>query len=229
MKNIVVTGASSGLGKHISMKLIEEGYEVIGLSRTVPDDCKFKTLKCDVGDFNNVKQCFKEIRKTFDVHALINAAGIASMNLFIMTPAYKMEQIIKTNVLGTMFCSQEALKIFARQKDSRNVILNFSTIAVSIALKGESVYVASKAAVEGFSRTIAKEAADFNCNVNTIAPGPVDTKLIKGINRAQIDKIIEQQTIQNKAKKSDIFDICKLLLSEEAKNITGQLINVKGV
>ena len=66
MKNIVVTGASSGLGNHICTKLVEEGYDVIGLSRTIPENCNFKTLKCDVGDFDNVKQSFREIKKTFE-------------------------------------------------------------------------------------------------------------------------------------------------------------------
>ena len=129
----------------------------------------FDFFECDVGDYIQVKKTFKKIRKeVFEPHILINAAGIASMNLFLTTPPSKMEQIMRTNVLGTMFCCQEALKLFARQKNVRNTIINFSTIAVNIALKGESVYVASKGAVESFSRTLSKEAADFNCTVNTI-------------------------------------------------------------
>lgn len=225
---IVVTGASSGIGKHICKELTNDGINVIGLSRSKPSDVNYDHIQCDVSDSDEVKQAFKLIKKNFKPNALINAAGIASMNLFITTPPKKMKQILSTNVLGTMYCSQQALKIFARSKE-RTSIINFSTIAVSIALKGESVYVASKAAVEAFGQTLAKEAGDFNCTVNTIAPGPVETNLIKGLSENQINKIIDRQSIQEKATPQDILNVCKLLLSNEAKDITGQTINVKGV
>ena len=224
---IIVTGASSGLGKHICKELTNDGTDVIGISRTKPEDVNYDHIQCDVSNSEEVKEAFKSIKK-FNPKALINAAGIASMNLFITTPPKKMDEIISTNVLGTMYCCQQALKIFARSSD-RTTIINFSTIAVSIALKGESVYVASKAAIEAFSRTLAKEAGDFNCTVNTIAPGPVETNLIKGLSESQIKNIIDRQSIQEKATPQDILNICKLLLSNEAKDITGQIFNVKGV
>jgi len=229
-KNIIITGASSGLGNEICTCFKELGFNVVGLSRNKPVKPLFDFLECDVGDYIQVKKTFKKIKKEiFEPHVLINAAGIASMNLFLTTPPSKMEQIMRTNVLGTMFCCQEALKLFARQKNARNTIINFSTIAVNIALKGESVYVASKGAVESFSRTLSKEAADFNCTVNTIAPGPVDTNLTKGLTEQQINNIVSHQAIQEKASKKDIFNVCKLLISEEAKDITGQIFNIKGV
>ena len=227
-KNIIVTGSSSGLGKFICEQATNEGFNVIGLARSETKDAKFKTFQCDISDHKEVKNVFKQIKKNFEPHILINAAGIASMNLFLTTPPSKMEQIISTNVLGTMFCCQEALKNFARQKN-KNFILNFSTIAVSLSLKGESVYVASKGAVESFSKTLAREAADFNCNVNVIAPGPVDTKLISGIADSKIEDIVNAQIINEKASKDDIWRICKLLISDNSKDITGQSINVKGV
>ena len=79
--------------------------------------------------------------------------------------------------------------------------INFSTIAVALALKGESVYVASKAGVEAFSRSFAREMSDFNIRVNCIAPGPIKTDLLRGITDTQIEKITSQQIIQKKFKK----------------------------
>lgn len=227
MKNIIVTGSSSGLGEYICDAALQEGLNPIGLARTPADHSRFVTFQCDVSDYSQVKNTFKHIKKNNEPHVLINTAGIASMNLFITTPPKKMQQILNTNVLGTMYCCQEALKCFARQK-SRNLIINFSTIAVSLSLKGESVYVASKGAVESFSKTLAREAADFNCNVNVIAPGPVDTKLISGISDNKIQDIINNQMINQKATKKDVWKLCKLLMLEEAKDITGEVINVKG-
>lgn len=227
IKNIVVTGSSSGLGKHICERAVSESFNVIGLSRSEINNTTFNTIRCDISDFDQVKKSFREIKKTFEPHVLINAAGIASMNLFLTTPHLNMQQIVNTNILGTMYCSQLALKSFARQKE-KNHIINFSTIAVALSLKGESVYVASKAAIESFSKTLAREAADFNCNVNVIAPGPVDTKLISGIPDNKIQEIINAQYICEKATKEDVWKLCKLLISDNAKDITGQVINVKG-
>lgn len=227
-KCIIVTGASSGLGNFFCKQLAEDGFDVIGLSRTAPEKPNFTYIPCDVSNFDDVKKAFRIIKKDFHPTVLINAAGIASMNLFITTPHTKMQQIINTNVLGTMYCCQQALKLFIRTKDLTSIV-NFSTIAVNIALKGESVYIASKAAIEAFSRTLAKEAGDFNCNVNTIAPGPVDTNLIKGLSEKQIKDIIDRQSICEKATTQEILKICKILFSEDAKDITGQVINVKGV
>mgnify|MGYP001340261273 CR=1 FL=1 len=227
MKNIIVTGSSSGLGEYICDAALLEGLNPIGLARTPANHSRFITFECDVSDHTQVKNTFKQIKKKNEPHVLINTAGIASMNLFLTTPPKKMQQIVNTNVLGTMYCCQEALKCFVRQKN-RNLIINFSTIAVPLSLKGESVYVASKGAVESFSKTLARESADFNCNVNVIAPGPVDTKLISGIPDSKIQDIVNHQIINQKATKKDIWKLCKLLMLDEAKDITGEIINVKG-
>lgn len=226
---IVVSGASSGIGKHIAETASSCGFEVIGLSRSKVNS-NFTSIECDISNHDEVKLFFKSIKKKTNFTSLINAAGIASMNLFLSTPADKMEEIMKTNVLGTMYCSQHALKIFARTKsDNHSSIINFSTIAVPLALKGESVYVASKGAIEAFSRSLAREASDFNCNVNTIAPGPIDTNLINKIADQKIDAIVRRQIIQEKASKEDIWNICNFLISPESSTISGQVINVQGV
>jgi 3-oxoacyl-[acyl-carrier protein] reductase len=108
-------------------------------------------------------------------------------------------------------------------------IINFSTIAVPLALAGESVYVASKAGVEGFSRTFAREVADFNITVNCIAPGPIDTDLIAKVPAASIDKIVSRQVVRRKGTPDDIWNIVSFLLGAQADMVSGQVINVGGV
>ena len=107
--------------------------------------------------------------------------------------------------------------------------INFSTIAVALALKGESVYVASKAGVESFSRTFAREMADFNVRVNCIAPGPSQSVLLRGITDKQIEKIISQQIIQKQFQKSDVCDLVELLIDEKSASLSGQVLNIGGV
>jgi len=98
-----------------------------------------------------------------------------------------------------------------------------------LGLKGESIYVASKAGVEGFTKSFAREMADFNINVNCIAPGPIDTDLIKGVSNQQIQKIIDQQIIKKKFNEDDICNLVDTLLDIKASSISGQVLNVGGV
>ena len=114
-----------------------------------------------------------------------------------------------------------------RQNDG--CFINFSTIAVPLALKGESIYVASKAGVEAFSRTFAREVADFNLRVNCISPGPINTDLVEGLNADQINKVASQQIIQKQFMQSDVCDLVELLLDPKASSISGQVIHVGGV
>ena len=107
--------------------------------------------------------------------------------------------------------------------------INFSSIAVALALKGESIYAASKAGVESFSKAFAREVADFNIRVNCIAPGSIQTDLLKGITETQINNIISQQVIPKQFKKSDICDLIELLINEKSSSISGQVISVGGV
>ena len=99
---------------------------------------------------------------------------------------------------------------------------------MSIGLKGESVYVASKAGVEAFSRVLSNELSQFKITVNCIAPGPIKTNLLKGISNKQIEEIIKYQIIEKEMKTIDIVKMVKLLLNEESENLTGQVLHVGG-
>ena len=159
--------------------------------------------------------------------AFINAAGVASMNMAVTTDEITVQKQIQTNLVGTIYCCQLFAPIMLRQK--KGSFINFSTLAVRLALKGESIYAASKAGVEVFSRTFAKEMADFNVRVNCIAPGPIRTDLLKGITDSQIQKITAQQIIPKQFQKSDVCDLVELLLDEKASSLSGQVLNLGGV
>lgn len=149
------------------------------------------------------------------------------MNLAVITDHKTVNNIIQTNLIGTINCCQLFSPLMIRQK--RGSFINFSTIAVALALKGESVYAASKAGVENFTRSFAREMSDFNINVNCIAPGPIKTDLLKGITQNQIDKIISQQIINKQFTPEDICDLVEVLLDKRSSSINGQIINVGGV
>ena len=224
---IVITGASKGLGRAICERLLSTKVEVFGLARDV-SEVPFPAMSCDVSSYEEVKVVAQKLKRDGrKIEALINAAGIASMNLAVTTPPKVSKQIIKTNLLGTIYCCQLMSPLLIRNK--KGSIINFSTIAVALGLKGESIYAASKAGVEGFTRAFAREMAEFNVNVNCIAPGPISTKLLKGISSAQIDKIVSQQIIPKQFTPEAISDVVELLLDSRSKSLSGQLLHVGGV
>ena len=223
---IVVTGASKGLGAAIVERLTQEGHDVFGLARNT-EDLIVDGMSCDVSSYEQVKAVAQHLKKSsFVVDAVINAAGIASMNLAITTPPHVTQDLIQTNLVGTIYCSQLFAPIMLRRK--QGAIINFSTIAVALGLKGESIYAASKAGVEGFSRAFAREMADFNVRVNCIAPGPINTDLLKGVSDAQIQKIVSQQVIPKQFEPSDVCDLVELLIDERARSLSGQVFYVGG-
>lgn len=226
-RTLLITGASSGLGKHIAVAALAEGWQVIGIARTPPpDNPGFDFVSLDVSDAPAVARFFKTLRGR-DIWGLVNAAGIASMNLAVTTPAQTMARIVGVNLLGTMYCSVEAAKLFARRKEGR--IVNFSTIAVPLAIAGESVYAASKAGVETFSRCLARELAALGVTVNVIAPGPVSTPLLAGLGQEKIRAVIERQIIPRQATPDDIWRLLRFILSDDSAMLTGETLHVGGV
>ncbi len=223
---IVVTGASRGLGAHCALRLHETGYRVVGLGRKPAKSSPFEMRVADVADAASVSAALGDLKRDKSVYGLINAAGIASMNLVITTPPETVRRIIETNLIGTIFCCQAVAPAMVKRGGGR--IINFSTLGVPLAIKGEAVYIASKAGVEGFSRAFAREMAPHGVTVNTIAPGPIDTALIEKVPRQKIDEVVGRQLIPRQGEPEDVWNIVSLLLSAESSMITGQTIHVGG-
>lgn len=224
---IVVTGASRGLGRAVCERLVAQGVSVFGLARQV-QGLPFPALACDVADHDAVRRAAQALRHSgVPVSGLINAAGVASMNLALTTPAEVSRRLINTNLLGTIYCCQLLGPLLVRQRCG--AIINFSTIAVALGLRGESVYAASKAGVEGFTRAFAREMADFGINVNCIAPGPIDTDLLKGVSATQVADIVARQVIPRQFTADAVCDLVELLLDPRAAAIAGQVLHVGGV
>ena len=223
---IIVTGASRGLGRAVAERLISSGREVLSLSRTsegAPGD----SVTCDVSDYEAVKAVAQSLRKEKrEIEGLVNAAGIASMNLAVTTPPSMTQKLIQTNLAGTIHCCQLFAPLMIRKKAGS--IINFSTIAVTLGLKGESIYAASKAGVEGFSRAFAREMADFDIRVNCVAPGPIKTDLLKGVSDEQIDAIVAQQILPKLFLPDDVADLCEFLHGPQSQSLSGQVLKVGG-
>lgn len=223
---IVVTGASRGLGRAVCDRLASKNIAVTGLARNV-EGLPFPAISCNVSSYEDVHAAARKVREGgVRVQGLVNVAGIASMNLALTTPPNVSHDIINVNLLGTIFCCQKFVPLMVRHK--AGVVVNFSTIAVAIGLKGESIYAASKAGVEGFTRAFAREVADFNIRVNCIAPGPIATDLLKGVTSKQIDNIVAHQIITRQFTPDAVCDLVELLLDQRSNSLSGQVLHVGG-
>ena len=225
-RHIVITGASRGLGLHMARKALAEGYSVTGLARTPDENAGFPMLACDVTNPTDVARCFAALRKQ-PLWALINAAGAASMHLHLTTPPETMRHRVACNLLGTMYCSAEAGRIFARRRAGR--IITFSSIAVALGLEGEASYVAAKAGVEGFTRAFAREMAAFGVTVNAVAPGPIPTRLIAGVPEEKIVALRARQILPRPLAADDVWNVVSWLLEERSASLSGEVLHVGGV
>ena len=223
---IIVTGASQGLGLAICNRLSSAGVSVLGLARNVAG-LPFLAMPCDVTNYEQMQNIAKGLqRDKTQVFGLINAAGTAAMNLALTTPPEVTQRVITTNLMGTIYSCQLFTPLLVRNKRGR--IINFSTIAVALGLPGESIYAASKAGVEAFSRSFAREVGGFGITVNCIAPGPIATNLLNGISAEQVTAVVDRQIIKQQYSPGAVCDLVELLLQDNSAALTGQVLHVGG-
>jgi 3-oxoacyl-[acyl-carrier protein] reductase len=226
LKTLVVTGASRGIGRHVAEQAATNGFRVIGLSRSAAEVPGVEMRSCDVADANAVKAVLSDLRRDENLYGLINAAGVLATSLTVTGSAETAHRIITTNLFGTIHCCQTLGKMLMRRGIGR--IINFSSVAVTLSIKGEGNYVASKAGVEGFSRTFARELGGYGVTVNVVAPGPIETGMIASVPPAMIAQLVAQQFIPRQATVEDIWALVQFLLSPQSAMISGEVIHVGG-
>lgn len=220
----LITGSRKGIGRYLTEYFLKRGHQVIGCSRQ-PSDLvhpRYEHLLIDVSQESDISHLITHIQKTWGrLDNVINNAGIACMNHVLLTPLTSVHDIFQTNFVGTFLVCREATRLMIRQKSGR--IVNFTSVAVPLEIEGEAVYAASKAAVETFSRILAKELAPHAITVNVIGPGPTETDLIKNIPKEKIDAILNKQKLKKLTEMGEISQVIEKWLHPESL-ITGQIV-----
>ena len=227
MKTLIITGASRGIGFYLSNILQKAGFKIIGIARNFPSDINFEGIICDVSNGERVQAVFSEFKRDKTIYGLINCAGILHTKAVASIPTKHISEIIDTNVKGTIYCCKNIIRPLLTHGSGR--IINFSSIAASCALRGDSVYSASKSAIETFTKSFAKEISDRSITVNCISPGVIKTDMTKDLNDDQFLNLVSRQIIHKDASFKDILNSVNFLLSEESNMITGQSLNIGGV
>ncbi|MEX0321439.1 MAG: SDR family NAD(P)-dependent oxidoreductase [Puniceicoccaceae bacterium] len=227
---VIITGTSKGIGAHLARHYLHNGWIVAGCSRgeSTIEDPNYHHTSLDVGDERAVTAMVREVAKRFGkVDALLNNAGIASMNAALLTPGSTMESVFRTNCFGAFYFARECAKLMLKQKSGR--IVFFTTVARPLRLEGEIAYAASKAAVESVTQILARELGQDGITVNAVGPTPIDTDLIRGVSDEAIQQLLERQAIRRIGEPADVANVVDFFLQEESSFVTGQILYLGGV
>ncbi len=230
-KNVFISGASRGIGKAIAYHFANNNFVVVGTSRNEFEfDQKSDNLiplKLDVTSRDDVADCF-EMLKSKDLlpKILINNAGITSDQIFLRMKNEDWDNVINTNLNGVFNLSKIFVKNMIKQKEGR--IINISSISGLMGNPGQVNYSSSKAALNGFTKSLAKELGSRNITVNCIAPGYIETDMTSYIDENQKKKLLETIPLKRLGKSEDVAKLVSFLSSNEASYITGQTISIDG-
>jgi 3-oxoacyl-[acyl-carrier protein] reductase len=230
MKTIVITGTRKGIGRAMAEHYLNNDWQVVGCSRGASDlkHDHYRHFSLDVSDEDAVVNMARRLKSDYGgMDALVNNAGIASMNHALLTPAKTVNRILQTNVVGTFLLCREMAKLMRRRSNGR--IVNFTTVAHPLNLEGEAIYAASKAAVESLTRILARELAAFNITVNAVGPTPIETDLIRGVPEAKMQALLDRQAIPRMGAVDDVINAVDFFLRGESDFVTGQVIYLGGV
>jgi len=227
---IIITGTRKGIGRYLAEQYLQEGDIVYGCSRRICDieHPNYHHIRLDVSDEAEVVSFVRNVYKNHKhIDVLINNAGCAAMNHFLLTPYTTAQRVFNTNFMGTFLMCREVAKYMVKAKTGR--IVNYSTVAVALNLHGELVYSASKAAVEQLTRVLADEIGESGITVNAVGPTPIDTDLIKNVPEEKLQDLLSHQCIKRFGKFEDVKNVIDFFLRPESDFVTAQTIYLGGV
>jgi len=238
MKTVLVTGGSRGIGKSISTTLGISHHVVVGyvnsedkaaevVNEITESGGSASSVEINISSKESVDKAFKIIEDAYgSVDILINNAGITKDNILPRMKEDEWLDVIQTNLSGSFYTSQRAIKHMMKNKWGRIVFIS-SVVGMS-GNQGQANYAASKAGLIGLSKSISKELGSRNITSNVIAPGYIETDMTSFLNDENKENIIEQLSIKRIGKPEDISNVVAFLCNDESEYITGQVIPVDG-
>ena len=237
-KIILVTGASRGIGKQIAVELGEAGGVVIGTATTDSGASNISAylkdhniagtgLSLNVCDEQSIQSCLKEIADQFgDINILVNNAGITRDNLLMRMKSEDWDDVYSTNVRSIFLLSKACMRAMMKARYGR--IINISSVVGSTGNPGQTNYASSKAAIDGFTKSLAREVGNRGITVNSIAPGFIETDMTDQLGEDRIKQITETIPVGRLGSTEDVANAVKFLASDQAGYITGHTLQVNG-
>jgi len=238
-KNVIISGASRGIGKAIALHLAKEGAnisfnylksidEAFAIEKEIGTlGVKAKSFQADIKDFEAVKKWVNDTKEIFGtIDIVINNAGIIRDKALMLMDVSDWKDVINTNLDGVFNLTKATLVTLLKQKSGN--IVNITSVSGKIGLPRQTNYSAAKAGIIGFTKALAKEVGPYNIRVNAVAPGFIETDMLKDLKKEYVDMMLAQVPLGRFGKAEEVAKVVKFLVSEESKYVTGQTIVIDG-
>jgi 3-oxoacyl-[acyl-carrier protein] reductase len=233
-RTVVVTGASRGLGLAIATTLSRSGFKVVGVARS--ESLGFAKARqalagalhfqaCDLSDIAALPALARSLRAAHGpLYGLVNNAGIGTAGVLATMAEAKIEELVRLNLTSPMVLTKYVVRQMMTLRRGRIVIL--SSVAATSGFRGLSAYSATKAALIGFTRSLAREVGELGITVNAVAPGFVATEMTHDLDEAERGQIARRSALKRMAEPQDVADAVDYLMSDRADSVTGTVLTV---
>jgi 3-oxoacyl-[acyl-carrier protein] reductase len=238
-KTVIISGATRGIGRAIAIDLAGEGanisFSFLKSNKDAEDlvkeieylGVKVKSFQVDIRDYDGVKSWVDSTKELFGgIDIAINNAGVIKDKALALMEPDDWHEVINTNLDGTFNLTRAVIITFMKQKSG--VIVNITSVSGIAGMSRQTNYSASKAGIIGFTKSLAKEVASYNIRVNAVAPGFIETDMLKDLKEEYKSQIIKQIPLCRLGRPEEVARVVKFLASDEAGYITGQTIVIDG-
>jgi len=238
-KTVIISGATRGIGRAIAIELAREGtsisFNFLKNNKDAEDlekEIKYlganvKSFQVDIRDYDAVKSWVDNTKELFGgIDIVVNNAGIIKDKALALMELNDWYEVINTNLDGTFNLTRAAIITFIKQRSG--VILNITSVSGIVGMPGQTNYAASKGGIIGFTKSLAKEVASYNIRVNAVAPGFIETDMLKNLKEEHKSQIIKQIPLGRLGRPEEVAKVAKFLVSDQASYITGQTIIIDG-
>jgi 3-oxoacyl-[acyl-carrier protein] reductase len=238
MRNVLVTGASRGLGLGIARRLSAVGYRVIAVARGKSKQINEAIAEAergnhaplhfapfDLGKIDEIPELVRKLRREFGpLYGLVNNAAVGHDGALAMMHNSKIEELVRLNTLSPIVLTKYVVRSMMAQGVGR--IVNVASIIGFTGYSGLSAYAATKASMIGFTRSLAREVGRLNINVNAVAPGFLDTDMTHALFGEQRQRVVRRSALRRLAGVEDVANAVEYLLGDGARNISGTVLTV---
>lgn len=233
MKNVIVTGTSGMLGEAIAANLLSEGYRVIGISRRNPlseslvTNHNYSHEVFDLQKISKIPDLVSRITSQFGpIYGLVNNSALGIDSVLATMHSKDITDLLQINLNAPIELAKHSIRGMLVQRVGR--VVNITSVVAHTGYKGLSVYASTKAGLEGFTKSLAREIGKRNITVNNVAPGFMPTEMTSGLGEEQLSQIRRRTPLGRLVTSQEVADAVSFLLSEKASGITGHTLTVDG-
>ena len=239
MRNVIVTGGSRGLGLGIARTLTASGHHVVAIARRETDalsnairdagECGVGAIRfrqADLNELSGLAGLAKGIRDEFGpIYGLVNNAGIGTSGLLASMSDAQIEELFHLNVVSTLTLTKHVIRAMMTNTGGGRIV-NIASIAAFTGYNGLAAYGATKAALIGFTRAVAREVGPLGITVNAVAPGFIATEMTEDVKGQKREQIVRRAALHRLAEIDDVAETVDFLISDKSRNITGTVVTV---